>query len=1018
MAIKFNPTEEQLKILESSQDIKRVIACAGSGKTWVLTSSVINILSKGLAKPSEILALTFTNNAAENMRDRISAVLGKKYDIEKLNIYTFNSFGNSIIKDNSFTLNLGKGFSLINEVQSWKLIYDIFKDFSFETIKVGKNVGKIVQDILIYINNLKNNLIKPGDFNTESYGQYLNSFKSKALQKDEEKIISYQKELFGIYSLYEDLKIKNNYIDYSDQIFYPYFLLKENKVFREKYSQRFKYIFVDEFQDTDISQAHFLSLLHKKGFNKIMIVGDDDQGIYSFRGACIDNFVNFENFNLNNKCSNFFLTTNFRSGKDIIDFNNEIISQNMNRIKKTVRAEYESKAGRVLFYHFNFIDEENEQIVRSIELLKSEGYRLKNMAVLCRKKRFGELIKKFDKNNIKYEVIGGKNFFFEPEVLFIISWLRTLYNIFENADIIYILKSSKYKISDRDIHFLYDQQEKEFKTPLINGIMNRESNLLVSNEAKDRLGDFLEELKFYLKNIQNLNLSEIINLIFYQSGLYYELKSRFGNWSKKKIKNIERLIRIASDFENNNMKADFDSFVIYLKEIAKTDYEDERLNEVSNDNSIKLMSIHASKGLEFDVVFCPMLWKNDYFRRARASHKFEIPSKFRKDGTLWENKNNYTSKDGFFTKISEKNIEEERRIFYVACSRARKLLILSFADHAVEDDPKKEGLPFLKDAFNNFDRIEIIGSKSYEFVRNNFNSDIAGFKDKLKIIHENSAEKEVKTKTLQSVHETYQGLLEAQKNIKEEIFSSNLELFKPEINPDRNKAETDGFYSLSETITYMHCPRLHQWQYLFNIPQPIGSSQEMGNKVHKIFEIITNALFHHKKNGLFLKRVFYHLEEIEKDKALATIAENFLKSSLCDFSKIKKLYTEKLFYYRIDDFFISAKFDRLDIKSDCSMVLYDYKLSSSKNSTNKTYYMNQLKAYVLGISDLFKIKAEDISTYIYYLKDDNVCKYNFSAQEIHDFKKSITRSLNNMANGQMKSIKCPDHACYYKKLCD
>jgi DNA helicase II / ATP-dependent DNA helicase PcrA len=1021
MANRFDPTEEQLKILESSHDIKRVIACAGSGKTWVLTSSIINMLSKEFVKPSEILALTFTNNAAENMRDRISSAIGKKYDMEKLNIYTFNSFGNAIIKDNSFVLDLGKGFSLINEVQSWKLIYDIFKDFRFTTIKVGKNVGKVVQDILIYINNLKNNLIKPGDFDYEAYRDYLESFKSKALKADEEKIVSYQKELFDIYALYEELKRKNNYIDYSDQIFLPYLLLKENKVLKEKYRQRFKVIFVDEFQDTDISQAHFLSLLYKKGFNRIMIVGDDDQGIYSFRGACIDNFVHFENFYLNSKCANFFLTTNFRSGKNIIDFNNEIISHNTHRIKKIVQPEHESKEGRVLFYHFHSVEEENEQIVKNIVLLKNKGYRLKDMAVLCRKKRFSDLIKKLEKNNIKYELIGGKNFFFEPEVLFIISWLRVLYDVFENANIIYLLKSSKYKISDRDIHFLYAHKEKDAcERSLINGILNRDSNLFVSKEAKARLADFLEELQFYLKNMQNLTLSEVINLIFYESGLYYELKSRFGNLRKKKIKNMERLISIAADFENNNLKADFDSFVIYLKEIAKTDYEDEKGNEVSRENSIKLMSIHAAKGLEFDIVFCPMLWKNDYFRKARTSNKFEIPSKFRKDGTFWAEKNQYFSKEQFYKKLSEKNIEEERRIFYVACSRARKILMLSFSDYALEEEHKKEGLPFLKEAFHDFDRIEIIGAQSYACIRDNFHSKVSGFQEGLKVAHQRHEEKKIKikSKTSRSVPEILQGLSEAQKNIIGPINASKVECLKPETIAAAKKGQTDTSYSLSEIITYMQCPMLYKWQYLFHIPQRIGDSQKMGEKVHKIFEIITHALWKNKNNDDFLKKIFIHLKENDPDNVLLPIVENFLGSILCDFSKTKEIYMEKLFYYRISDFFISAKFDRLDMQNNGLMVLYDYKLTSSKNRKDREDYMNQLKAYVLGISDLFQMPVQDINASIYYLKDDKISKHCFSQKEISDFKKTLIRSLQDITAGKMQSKKCPNIACYYQKLCD
>ena len=353
MASNFNGTEEQLKIFDSDAEVKRVIACAGSGKTWVITNNIIKILEEGLCNPNEILALTFTRNAAENMRVRIKEKIKKKLDFENMDILTFNSFGNEIIRENSFEFGLGKDFKLLNSAESWQAIYEIFSSFNFKNISVGKNVGKFIDDLLAYIQNLKNNLIRVADFEEyiKNYKEILISYKSEALKNEEEKVAEYQKELFDVYSGYEKSKRDKNCINYSDQILLPYFLLTENKRLGKKYRYKYKYIFIDEFQDTNIAQAYLFSLLYNPGYNKIMVVGDDDQGIYSFRGACVENILNFHKWDIYSKSSvsDFYLTVNFRSGKNIISTANNIIGENKNRFNKELKPENEKKDSKVIF---------------------------------------------------------------------------------------------------------------------------------------------------------------------------------------------------------------------------------------------------------------------------------------------------------------------------------------------------------------------------------------------------------------------------------------------------------------------------------------------------------------------------------------------------------------------------------------------------------------------------------------------------------------------------------------------
>jgi len=240
MAKEIKETAEQLNIVNSTADIKRIIACAGSGKTWVITSNIIKILKEGICKPENILALTFTRNAAENMRVRIKENIKGDIDFESINIFTFNSFGNEIISENSFEFGLGKDFKIINSSQSWQILYEVFNESNLRNLRAGKKVGEFIQNLLNYIENLKNNLISVNEFEEylSNYSQILAGYKSKALRNKEEELIGSQKELFDIYQKYEKRKIESNCIDYSDQVFLPYFLLLKRKAIRAKYQQR------------------------------------------------------------------------------------------------------------------------------------------------------------------------------------------------------------------------------------------------------------------------------------------------------------------------------------------------------------------------------------------------------------------------------------------------------------------------------------------------------------------------------------------------------------------------------------------------------------------------------------------------------------------------------------------------------------------------------------------------------------------------------------------------------------
>ena len=998
MAKDIKLTKEQAEVIKGQGEIKRVIACAGSGKTWVITKGIIDILRKGCCSPAEVLALTFTRNAADNMRLRIRESITDTGS-DQIDIYTFNSFGNQVIKENSLKLSLGKDFRVLSSAEAWQIIYDILADHEFNVLDIGKMAGRTVQDILTYIDSLKNNLITPGRLEDYigNHIKYLKDYKSRALKNEEIQSIGLQRELCFIYRQYENLKEENNCIDYQDQVCLPYYLLRDSLQARDKYLKRYKYIFVDEFQDTNMAQAYLLALLNGRGMN-MMVVGDDDQGIYAFRGACVENILNFhlwDNFS-GSSVSDFYLTTNFRSGKNIIGVINNVISSNSNRFKKVLKPATGCPSSEALFFYRPSHEQESDHIVEIIKRLMNQGVRLKNIAVLYRRKRFDILARSLERDSIKYEIVGSKSFYFEKEILFIISWLNITHDLYDEISLLYLLRSEKYKICDRDLFFISRDFESGGPVRLMDGLKGSAKNPYLSQEARFRISEFINELSFYIKKSYNLRLKELVSLIYEHSGLRDELKSSFKASSKKRIKNIEMLIKLTNDFEENASESNLESFNTYLREVAKTDYEGGDNPELSGENSVKIMSIHASKGLEFDVVFIPLLWENDYLGRG-DSRKYRIPAPLRKDNKIWRAKKDFTSNKNFKDGLKSLKMEEERRIFYVACSRAKKLLVLSHSQcknsYDSDEDPKKKLVPFFKDALASNLKIEDKGSLEYlKSIDLDVCSKEASSKDFYGFL------KERKIKAIPDIDWD-----KANKRLLAEASKISHLKEKPAPGILKQNQWHQNVFSLTSLLTYLQCPSLYKWTYIHSIPQKYSESLNTGNRIHSLIEKITKlSIF---RQNLDCEDI---LKSIKDDK-LKPIIKNYIESTFFKVPKNHDIHTEQLIYHKLDGFIVTSKIDRLDIVEN-KYIIADYKVSKKPKEENKNH-IDQLKGYTMACMDAFGCKTGQIEAILFYLKDPSVLKFKFSAKAIKDFGNRLLLAIDKINSSQF--LPKEDHACLY-----
>jgi DNA helicase II / ATP-dependent DNA helicase PcrA len=1048
-------TEQQLKIFKDNSQVKRVIACAGSGKTWVLTNHIVKVLKDGYCEPGQILALTFTKNAAENMRQRIKRLFGDYGSYSEIDIYTFNSFGNEIIYENSFEMGLGKDFRLITDSQSWQILYRVLREAKFENLKIGKNPGIFLQDVLEFIQNVKNNLITREDFEEyiRNYVKLLEPYKSRALKNEEIILTDLASELFSIYLEYEKIKSDENKIDYADQVFIPYSLFSRRKIIREKYRLKYKYIFIDEFQDTNVAQARFITMLYKRNHNRIMIVGDDDQAIYSFRGACVENILEFDRWDCFGKdnVKDFYLSVNFRSGQEIINAADAVISKNKKRFRKAFECYDDSKSSEVFFDISDTIEDEAESIAGYIRsIMNKTEIKPGKIAILGRRKRFDKIMKALKNENIRYELIGSKDLYYEPEILFITSWLKVIGDVYDELSIVYILKSDKYRIGDRDIFYIKNNKPGNNRVErLIDGISNCQNNNFLSDEAKRRLASFMKSLLFYIKQSGILDLKELISLIFEDSGLAMELKSGFGKHYQKKLKNVENLIKIASDFTSQYRLEGYRSFITYLEDIARTDYDNPDKMEISDYNSVKIMSIHAAKGLEFDAVIIPMLWESDYLGRNAGNSGFAIPSQLRKDNSIWAKKKDFKSAREFNKALRELRIEEERRIFYVACSRARRILLFSYSrfknkiDMIDEKKSPKELVPFFKDLLvENIRTIKPLGNDAEKYIyningKNHINKDICQgtlsknesikktsnsinlkkydwkyFEEKLGLLSDMIDENRF-TYFNDNLNKLYGTTIEDGIIKEAKRYFHNIKLDTVLKSNGQNIKSGKKIFPLSPVLDYLECPAMYKWKYVYCIPRKPDRKMEIGERVHKYIE---NIVFICSQNNSFKIKNF--LDGCPYDAK--PYIRSFIESRFADFHSYppEEIMLEKLFYLKTGNYFITGKIDRVDIRKEIIEII-DYKLSDGTVKEIPLRYKRQILSYISAFSKIMDIPVDKIKGTIFYLGNGRSVSMWGNSEEIERNDKILLTNVKKIIDGKFASVKkaACNKNCDYLDLC-
>ncbi|WP_440677786.1 ATP-dependent helicase [Candidatus Pelagibacter sp. HIMB1587] len=585
-----------------------IVAGAGSGKTKVLTSRIANIINEKKAFPNQILAVTFTNKAAKEMQNRVSKILGSAA-VGLSWLGTFHSICAKLLRKHASAAQLNSNFTIIDTDDQIRLIKNICKAENIDIKQLSPRF------ILAIIDRWKNKGFYPGEV-------IIN-------KKD-----IYEKTILPLYKIYQQKLTDLNSCDFGDLILHTVKILEFNPDIREIYSKNFKYILVDEYQDTNFIQSKWLNLLSEKNKN-ICCVGDDDQSIYSWRGAEIKNFLEFDQVYENTKVIR--LEQNYRSSQNILSVASNLISNNQNRVGKTLITTME-EGDLVQLNCFKNGKDEAVGVSDEIEKKIKKKFSYNNIAILVRAIfQTREFEERFLKIGMPYRILGGTKFYERAEIKDCVAYLRLIHQEKDDLAFERIVNNPKRSIGDSTLKSIHEFA-KENNLNLERASIKMLEQNLIKPKAKIGLSLFINSLIKWRNDliIKKSNHIKLLQIVLDESGYSAMLKNKKDLDNENRLENIKELLSAMKEFDN------LESFLEHVSLATSVDQE-------WDGEKINMMTMHAAKGLEFDVVFLPG-WEEGLF-----PHQKSIEEK------------------------GQNGLEEERRLAYVGITRAKKKAVISFS---------------------------------------------------------------------------------------------------------------------------------------------------------------------------------------------------------------------------------------------------------------------------------------------------------------------------------------------------
>ena len=953
-----------------------IIAGAGTGKTTVITRRIAWLLQEKKLSTDEILALTFTEKAAGEMEERIDQLLPFGY--MDLWVSTFHSFCERVLKQHAIDIGLPPDFTILDSTDQALLVREHIDEFDLDYYKPLGNPTKFIHALLSHFSRAKDEGISPEEYLAYAEQVKQNEDQQEFRKGDETSEHVRIAEIANAYHAYQRLLLENSALDFGDLILYTLQLLRKRPNIAEQFRKQFKYVLVDEFQDTNHAQYELVRLLINKEQN-ITVVGDDDQSVYKFRGAAISNILEFnKDFRAS---AQVVLTRNYRSKQNILDLAYGFIQQNNpNRLEvslgktddgKTISKKLTSeREGPAVIEHMHLANHEQEarRVVEKIVEIKKKGDTTwSDFAILVRANDHANLfLSMLERNNIPYQFVAARGLFQQPVVLDLINYLKLLDNYHEHKATFRVLGFTYLEIPVIDI-MLLNEASRKTNTPLFDLLKNIRMVKGISAATIPKVEKLISSIEKHTYASRKESVGQVALRALRETGYLAHITERKDSASTQYVLYLTQFFKRIQAFEESHVEARVSDFLKEI-ELAQDVGDTGAIGESweSGPDTVKVMTVHGAKGLEFKNVFIVSL-VDKRFPSIERKEQIELPDALVKE----------TISEG------DIHLEEERRLFYVALTRARDGLFLTSAE----------------------DYGGVRSKKPSRFLTE------LGF--------------EPKTETLEK------SMLEQEDGVPEQQ-TDELKLLRSRI-PKK--------FSFTQFQAFESCPKQYKYAHILQIPAEGRFNFSFGKTLHavmqQLYELVQSRASGGKQTGLFdanaptSRAIEVSFDEIKKMYESAWVNEWYTSKKHEEeyFEKGKEelrafhtlhggtfmppLYIEKGFTLHVGDHPVKGQIDRVD-RVDGGVRIVDYKTGTAPDRTKKLPKdkLWQLYLYAHAVRDVLHEKPVTLSFYYFELGEYIDIEWSEKDEE------ALLQKTSESIEGILKSNFIPTPSPYTCKYCD
>jgi DNA helicase-2/ATP-dependent DNA helicase PcrA len=885
-----------------------IVAGAGTGKTKVITHRIAYLIATKRARPEEILALTFTEKAAAEMEERVDLLV--PYGFATVNISTFHSFGDRLLRDYALELGLDPDFQVLGKAEQFIFFRQHLFEFPLRRFRPLGNPTRFIFHILGLFSRAKDEDVSPDDYlafarelTTSAEANSAGDLPPKQGSQQNDLLEEAQKqlELAETYAAYQRLLAENGKVDFGDQIVLPLRLLRERPRVLQEVQKRFKYILVDEFQDTNYAQFELVKLL-ASGHRNLTVVADDDQSIYKFRGAAISNILNFRQSYPDARL--VVLTRNYRSSQAILDASYKLIRHNdpdrlevREKIDKRLRAVDESGPPPV-HLHYDTLSSEAEGVVDLIKQKVAEGsYRYSDFAILVRANNSADpFLNALHRANIPSTFTGNRGLYNRPEVRLLLAFVRALSNLSDSISLYFLAASELYEFPMEDLtRLMSDATNSNRSLYEVFKKAAASSDSRLSPEGLATLKKLLDDLRDYLEESRREPAPSVLYQFLKRSGYLQRLLADGTDEADYKIQNIALFFsRVLDKYRLVAPYGSLPEFAQHLELLLEAGDDPATAEADSDTDAVRVLTIHKAKGLEFPVVFLVSL-VDQRFPTRRKRDPLELPEALVKD----------VLPEGDF------HLQEERRLFYVGLTRAQKELYLTSARDYGGARPKKVS----------------------QFV--------------LETLDNPRADEDYFRKAASEVSERFAPVPDTGAPAKDAALSGE--------RPNFSHRRIDD---------YLTCPLKYKYIHILNVPVAQHHSVIYGNAIHKAISRYNERKQRGEPVSLDELLEVFHREwrstgfiTREHEERRLEAGRQALRRFFEDQERlgIRPELVEEDFKFRLDEYVITGRWDRVD-RRDGQVVIVDFKSSevNDQQEADKKARANlQLGIYAIAYRELF-----------------------------------------------------------------